>query len=91
MSAPEFQSWQLYYVLEPWGWQNDEYRTAVLLAQNYNMRKPKKSHARKPSDFMRDMFKAAIREMSEPPDMAGMTDEQRREFIKAQIKKDFGI
>lgn len=83
----------MFYLLEPWGWANDEYHTAALLAQNYNANRGKR-RAKKVTDFMRDMLKAAISGMtqsSEPEIMKDMTDEQRREFIRAQVKKDFLI
>jgi hypothetical protein len=51
----EFVSWKLFYQLEPWGWHDREYRTAVMLTQGYNSKLSKKGTAKKISDFIRDM------------------------------------
>ena len=55
MSYSEFHSWQLFYLLEPWGFADREYRTSALLAQIYNSKVEKKSKLKKLTHWMRDM------------------------------------
>jgi hypothetical protein len=55
MSYQEFKSWQMFYLIEPWGWYDREYRTAALLAMMVNVNKGKKGKNKTEQDFMRDM------------------------------------
>ncbi|MCZ2155743.1 MAG: hypothetical protein LC114_17900 [Bryobacterales bacterium] len=84
---PEYRSWQLFYLAEPWGWQNDEYHFAALLAMLYNANRGKKGKARDVKDFMRNMQEAVLKELQDAPDISEMTREQ----IIAMVKRDFGI
>lgn len=84
---PEYRSWQLFALVEPWGWQNDEYHFAALLAMLYNANRGKKGKARDVKDFMRNMQEAVMRELAEQPDVT----ELPREKLVEMIKKDFGI
>lgn len=84
---PEYRAWQLYYLLEPWGWHNEEFHFAALLAMLYNANRGKKGKTREVKDFVRDMEKAVLQELAEKPDVAELP---REELIK-MIKKDFGI
>lgn len=86
MPYPQFRRWQLYYALEPWGWENDEYRTAALLAMLYNAYRGK-NKAKEPKHFIRDMKKEILAALKEEPDIYELTPEQ----VRAQIKKDLGI
>jgi hypothetical protein len=56
----EFVSWKLFYQLEPWGWHDQEYRTAALLTQMWNVRVSKKSQAKQMDTYYRDMLKNVI-------------------------------
>ena len=85
MPYPEYRSWELYYLLEPWGWQNDEYHSAVNSAMLYNINRGK-NKAKSADDFMRDLPADFMRELDKP-----QVEEMTREEIVKQIKKDFGI
>jgi hypothetical protein len=86
MPFSEFKRWQLFYLVEPWGWPNDEYHTAAILAMLYNANRGK-NKTRDVKDFQRNMLEAALRELAEPLDI---TQIPRDELVK-MIKKDFGI
>lgn len=83
----EYRSWQIFELLEPWGWPDREYRTAVLLAMLYNTNISKKQKARNAKDFMRDMQDLIARELAEKPDIESLSKEQ----IIALVKRDLGI
>ena len=57
MTNREFKSWQMFYLIEPWGWHDQEYRTAVLLEMLVNINTAKKSERVSAKDFIRDMPK----------------------------------
>jgi len=57
MPYEEFASWQVYYMLEPFGFHDNEYRTAVLLTMLANVNASKKSQQKKVSDYVRNMLK----------------------------------
>jgi hypothetical protein len=86
MPYPEYRSWELFYLLEPWGWHNDEYHAAVHMAMLYNINRGK-GKAKEVKDFMRDMEKQVLEQIQEMPDV---TEMDRDELIRI-IKKDFGI
>lgn len=88
---PEFRAWQVFYALEPWGWHNDEFHAANLLAMLYNINRGK-GKAKDAKDFIRNMETAlmdALKEQRDP--LAGLSLEEQREYQIRQIKKDFGI
>ena len=82
----EFKSWQFFSMIEPFGFHDDEYRTAAILAMLYNINKGK-GRAKDVSDFMRDLKKAVLNELKEKPSI----DDMSRDEIVNLIKKDFGI
>lgn len=84
---PEYRSWELFYLVEPFGFENDEYRAASLLAMLYNINRSKKGKAKEIKDFMRDMAKIVLEQIKEQPDPREMS---REELIR-HVKKDFGI
>lgn len=53
MPEPDYRSWELYYLLEPWGWPDREYRTAAIMTAVFNAQGPKRP--REISEFIRDM------------------------------------
>ena len=87
---PEYRSWELFYLIEPFGFVNDEYRAAAQLAMMYNANRGK-GKAKDVKDFMRDMQKAVLEEIKEQPDISDLPLEQQKEILIRQIKKDFGI
>lgn len=91
LSYVEYRSWELFYILEPFGFLDREYRTAAPLAMLYNIHKGKNKKDKDPSDFMRDMPKEVLKQLKPAPDISEMSMEEKREYMKQQIKKDFGI
>lgn len=87
---PEYRSWELFSILEPFGWENDEYRAASLLALIYNVNKGK-GKAKTPKDFMRDTQAEILKQLEQAPDISDLPIEEQREILMRQIKKDFGI
>jgi len=83
---PEFRAWQIYYLLEPWGWHNDEYYAALNLAMLYNINRGK-AKVKEPKEFMRDMQGELLKQLKSERDITEMSKD---EIIK-QVKKDFGI
>lgn len=88
MPYPEFRAWQIFYALEPWGWHNEEYHAANLLAMLYNINRGK-GKVKEPRHFIRDMVTALLKEENDR--IEGMSFEEQREYLMRQIKKDFGI
>lgn len=84
---PEFRAWQLFYLIEPFGFADNEYRTASLLAMLYNANRGK-GKAKGAKEFMRDMEKSVMDEIqaqsAEPRKLT-------REEIEIQAKRFFGI
>ena len=86
MPYPEYRSWEMFYIIEPFGFHNQEYLNASNLAMLYNINKGK-GKTKETKDFMRDIPKAILSELKEKKPMPELT---REELIKI-IKKDFGI
>ena len=58
--AVEFQMWQSYYLIEPWGFENIEFLSARIMAQMFNLQQSKRSHRKKISVWIRDMPKLVL-------------------------------
>lgn len=56
----EIVLWRTFYLLEPWGFHDQEYRTAALLAQIHNANISKKRQAKSATFFMRNMSKKML-------------------------------
>jgi hypothetical protein len=63
MPYEEFASWQTFYLIEPWGWYDREYRTGALLAKIHNSNVTKRADAKDVKDFVRDMPKLVANEI----------------------------
>jgi hypothetical protein len=87
MSYPEYRSWQLFALLEPFGFEDNEYHWASLMSLLYNINKGKKK-ARTTKSFMRNMLEETLKELEKrtPRDISEMS----REELLARVKKDFG-
>jgi len=83
---PEYRSWELFYLLEPFGFENNEYLIAAILAMIYNVNRAK-GKAKQPKDFMRNMLASLVKQIQQPSDITAIP----REKLIRQIKKDFGI
>jgi hypothetical protein len=94
LPAPEYRGWQQFYAIEPWGWQNDEYHFASILAILYNVnRDPKKKKAKPASDFMRNMIEGiekAILQRKQEIDFENMSREEKRKLLIPIVKNLFG-
>jgi len=86
MPYSEFRSWQLFYMLEPFGWHDNEYRTAAILAMLYNANRGK-GKAKQVKEFTRDVEAAIYNELKDQSKVDTMTREQ----IVSAVKKDFGL
>jgi len=83
LPGEEFESWQLFYMIEPWGWHDNEYRTGAVLAMLNNVNISKKKDIKKEVDYMRDMpdlIMKAYRNM-------GTKDKMREKLLKASINE----
>jgi len=83
--VPEYNSWRAFYLLEPWGWQDREYRTAAQMAMLFNVNKGKRVHAKKVKDFVRDMvagITGAIKQRAEEKRYLAMSDDEKQAYIK---------
>ena len=87
MPYPEFRSWQIFSLLEPFGFHDTEYRTAAQLAMLYNVNRSK-GKAKDVKDFMREPDKAILEELRK---QNFNIDDYTREEIIAMIKRDLGI
>lgn len=92
MPYPEFILWQTFYLLEPFGFHDAEYRTAALMATIRNANVSKKSALTKITTLIRDMGKEVLKwlreeraQQSEAERYEDMSPEQKREFIRAQF------
>jgi len=83
---PEYRSWELFYLLEPWDFENDEYRSAAVLAMLYNINRSK-GKPKEVKEFMRNLEDEVLKMVHEQPSLSELS---RDELIK-QVKKDFGI
>lgn len=61
MPYEEYRQWKLFYLLEPWGFQEREYQFALLLAKINNVHATKKSQTVKPIAYIRDMGKELLK------------------------------
>lgn len=92
MPAPEYRRWELFYMIEPWGWQNLEYLfgklMSVIAAFSGRTQKGKNVSAK---DFMRDDIAGVKGELEIEAMIEGKSDEEIREMKKAMAKQAFGI
>lgn len=85
MPNPEFTFWKILYALEPFGW-------GAHHAWLYNLhRDPKKGKPKNEDDLLNDRAAEILRELRPPPDLSGMSAEEKRAYMLNQIKKDFRI
>jgi hypothetical protein len=94
LPSTEYHEWELMYMLEPWGWEEQEYKFGKLLAEIfYIANKGKKQF--KAIDFMRDMKKNY---KIDEDDISDWTQEElkkyrqeHREEIRAAAKMAMGV
>lgn len=90
LDATEYRDWELMYLLEPWGWQNQEYLVGKILSgMFYIANKGKKKFL--PKDFMRDMLSYyEVKEVPTKEERDAYIDEHRDE-LRTEIKRQFGL
>jgi len=98
MPYPEWRSWFIYSLVEPFDWHEDEYRTATIVTAIHNSNEPKRAKKKDPIDFMRDLSKhilnrfAKIKAEDEMEDeYEQMSPEQKRKFAIQRAREVFGI
>lgn len=100
LPAPEYRSWQIFNLVEPWGFEDREYRTAIILTMLHNINAPK-GKQKKADAYMRNMFKLVSKELIAQQrneeekarleaELEEMTPDQQREFYLRQIQNVFG-
>jgi hypothetical protein len=85
MTNQEYRSWRAYYKLEPFGWQDREYRTAAIVAMLHNVNA---KYTRKVGYFMRDPEKAVndqINQAKAREKWLSATKQERMAMLHASI------
>lgn len=95
LPAPEYKAWQLFYLLEPWGWHNQEYLVASILTMLHNVNRTKRSKAAKITKFIRNMGDALLRRFARPkgPDFDLSTQEGREAataYVERKLRSTLG-
>ena len=90
LSAAEYRGWQLFNVIEPWGFPDQEYRTAALLAKLHNVNAGKRK-GKKLEFFMRDLPKAALNYLREKSWEAQEEKRTKLEQMSMDEKKNFFV
>jgi hypothetical protein len=92
LPVTEYHDWELMYMLEPWGWQEQEYRFGKLLAEMWGIaHKGRKQF--KPIDFMRDLTKwiFEVQPTDMTPEELKVYRKEHRDEIRASFKRAFGV
>lgn len=92
MTFEEYTSWRYFYVLEPWGWHDREYRTSALLTMLNNVN-AKKSNRKEIKAFIRDMPKLVEQEVMRSRKEVELRDRFKKaskEERMQMIAKSFG-
>lgn len=94
LPATEYRDFELFYMLEPWGWPEQEYRLGRVLSEMFFIA----NHGKKnftPKQFMRDMSEAY--KLGDDFDISLMTREElkayreeHRDELIAEAKQAFG-
>jgi hypothetical protein len=85
MPYAEFYSWQLFYRLEPWGFERAELHKAEILAMLYAINRGK-GKVKDVADFMPDRLKGILADIARDV----IPEELTREQLIARIKRDLG-
>lgn len=89
MPYPEYRSWQLFYMIEPWGWHNDEYHFALIATTLHNVNVSKKANLKKVDVFIRKMQDEALKLLKEDEDLS--PEQMTRDELIRAVKKDLNI
>lgn len=91
---PEFKNWRLMYILEPWGWMNEEVGVARILAMLFNTHVGDEAKAKSPEEYIRQMSASILQHLSESQeeeDFENLSIEERRAWYIQQFKRTFGV
>lgn len=94
---PLYKRWQIYFMLEPWGFPDQEYRTAAVLAQINNSHVQKRSQLQKVDKRMRDMTKGILKHLqnliskSRQQQAFDLDTEEGKRLASEQIIKNFEL
>ncbi len=94
MPYPQYRRYQLFYMLEPWGWHDKEERDARALAMLHNVNVWKLADQRPPKDYIRDLGNNVIETLLRKevePNIEEMTVEERKALVKQSMKEFFGV
>lgn len=83
MSYEEYQAWQLYFVIEPFGW---GHLSALLYNLNRGEGKPMGQ-----DELLDERLKEALEALSGGSEISGLSGEARRQAILQAVKRDMGI
>ena len=99
MPYPSYRTFQLMYMIEPWGWENLEYLFSMLASMilNVNVDEKHKRERKNPGFFMRDMPKLIIGQLNAEKDrlvemkkLSEMTRDEKRAYYLTRMKQTFG-
>jgi hypothetical protein len=97
MPYPSYRTFELMYMIEPWGWHNTEYLVSEILAMLLNL-KVKKKDQKQPSHFIRDIIGSIFKQFEKrkmqrkQQDMLdAMTPEERHDYWLPIVKRDMGV
>jgi len=88
MSQEEYRSWQSYYKLEPFGYQNDEYRWSFAMMMINNSHISKRRDAKRASHFFRDSaseVKGQISNAEKREQFLNASEEEKSSMIAASF------
>jgi hypothetical protein len=92
MPVTHYHRWELFYQLEPWGWEEQEYQFAKLRSELWSIANKGKKQF-KAIDFMRDLTKwiFEIQPSDMTPEELKAYREEHRDELRAMAKRAFGV
>lgn len=80
-------------MLEPWGWQEDEYHFAMVPTMLSNFAQAGKGKRKSVKDYMRNTTDAVLERIRQiiPSIEVQMSEDEKKAKLIEQVKKDFGI
>jgi hypothetical protein len=92
LPTPEYHDWELMYILEPWGWEEQEYRFGQLRADLWAIANKGKRQF-KAIDFMRNLTKWIFEVQPDEMTREELTQYRidHRDELRAMVKQAFGV
>jgi len=90
---PELALWRAYYLLEPWGWPNEEFQVARILTMLWN-RSVDRSKQKSPTFWIRNMLQQAVAAFSreqraQSPDFIDMDTPEGKQKATERMVEQF--